>query len=209
MNLQSRRGVYLITPDQADTKCLLAQVQALAELPIACLQYRNKSATPQLREQQASELLMLCRKNNIPLIINDDWQMAMQIGADGAHLGIDDDEIAEARQTAGEHFILGASCYGSIRRAQKAHANGANYVAFGAFFDSATKPNAQRAPLEVLAQAKEYGMQCVAIGGINQDNAASLINAGADMLAVITSVFSAADPRQALINLNLCFETLK
>ncbi|HEU0153213.1 MAG TPA: thiamine phosphate synthase [Arenimonas sp.] len=193
-----RRGLYLLTPDEADTARLLARVlPALAAGP-ALLQYRNKLATPARRREQLRELLPACRALGIPLLVNDDWRLAAELGADGAHLGQDDGSLAEARAALGPAALLGASCYDQLALAERAAAAGASYVAFGAFFASGTKPLARRAGLPLLAESAALGLPRVAIGGITPDNAASLVAAGADLLAVIGGVFDPPDPAAAV-----------
>ncbi len=189
------RGLYIVTPDQADTGALLdAVAQVLPSRP-AIVQYRSKLVDAALRRLQAVQLLALCRQSGIPLVINDDLALALEIDADGAHLGRDDGDLAGARRALGASRILGASCYGEWWRAAAAAAAGVDYLAFGAMFPSSTKPLAPLAPLEMLTRAKaEFGLPVAAIGGITLDNAPSLITAGADLPAVISDVFSAPDP---------------
>jgi thiamine-phosphate pyrophosphorylase len=192
------RGLYLITPDEVETARLLPRVTAV--LPYASLlQYRNKRADAALRGEQARALLVACRTLGVPLIVNDDWRLAADIGADGAHLGEDDGALALARQALGPRAILGASCYDSLARAESAAQAGASYVAFGAFFPSSTKPHARHAGTALLRDAARFGLPRVAIGGITPDNAASLVDAGAEYLAVISGVFDAPDPVAAAI----------
>ncbi|CAG4969733.1 thiamine phosphate synthase [Novilysobacter luteus] len=192
------RGLYAITPDDADTARLLRRVEAVLQVGVTWLQYRNKGADDGLRECQARELLSMCAHHGVPLIINDDWRLAARIGADGAHLGEDDGDIAAAREALGPDALLGASCYDSVERARRATAAGASHVAFGAFFPSTTKPGARVASLSVLGAAAGLGVPRVAIGGITPDNARLLVDAGADLLAVISGVFDAPDPAQAV-----------
>ncbi len=201
-----RTGLYAITPDDNDTTRLLERVETVLAAGTAWLQYRNKAADPALREQQASALLPLCRHHGVALIINDDWRLAAAIGADGAHLGEDDGELATARSTLAEGAILGASCYADLALAQRAAAAGADYIAFGAFFPSPTKPNARRAGLDLLRDSAALGLPRVAIGGITPDNARPLVEAGADLLAVISGVFDAADPAAAVRRYLACFD---
>lgn len=202
-----RRGLYLITPDEADTARLLARLRpALAAGP-ALLQYRNKTAGPALRREQAGDVLALCRAAGIALVINDDWRLAAELGADGAHLGEDDGDLAEARDRLGPDAILGASCYNDLSRAERAAGAGASYLAFGAFFTSGTKPGAGRAEPALLRASAALGLPRVAIGGITPDNAASLVAAGADLVAVIAGVFDTTDPAAAVRAYRRCFET--
>lgn len=201
------RGLYLITPDEPDTARLLARVAPLLR-HAACLQYRNKQADPGLRGEQAAALLALCRAAGVPLIVNDDAVLAARIGADGAHLGVDDGALPEARALLGPQALLGASCHDDPARARTAAASGADHVAFGAFFPSPTKPHARRATLQTLRDSATLGVPRVAIGGITPDNARPLIAAGADLVAVISGVFDAADPLAAARAYAACFDGL-
>ena len=197
MPLKSRlRGVYPITPDDPDTDRLLARVAPVLAAGPALLQYRNKAAGPALREAQARALLDACRGAGVPLVINDDLALALAIGAEGCHLGGDDGDLAAARRAA-PGLLLGASCYDDPARARAAAAAGADYVAFGAFFPSATKPLARRATPALLAGAAALGLPRVAIGGVTPDNARPLVEAGADLLAVVGGIFDAPDPAAA------------
>ncbi len=190
------RGLYLLTPDEPDTARLLARVAPV--LPHATwLQYRNKRADAAQRRAQVHALLPLCRATGVPLIVNDDWQLAADTGADGAHLGRDDGALGDARAALGAGAILGASCYADIARAQAAVTAGASYVAFGAFFPSPTKPGAPLAPKALLREATRPPVPRVAIGGITPDNARQLAAAGADLVAVISGVFDARHPAAA------------
>ncbi len=203
-----RRGLYLITPDEHDTRRLLARVHAALAAGPALLQYRNKPAGASLRREQARELMPLCRHFGVPLIINDDWRLAAKLGAAGAHLGENDGELAPAREALGPEAILGASCYDQMERAERAAAAGASYLAFGGFFPSATKPTARRADVALLHASAILGLPRVAIGGITPDNAAPLIAAGADLLAAVGSVFDAPDPAAAVRAFNGLFSPL-
>jgi len=142
----------------------------------------------------------------VPLIINDDWALARELGADGAHLGKDDGELRVARALLGDGAILGASCYDDIARAETAATAGASYLAFGAFFPSPTKPDARRAKPQLLQASAHLGLPRVAIGGITPDNARQLVVAGADMVAVISGVFDAPDPAVAAHAYRACFD---
>nr|WP_255683525.1 thiamine phosphate synthase [Luteimonas sp. MHLX1A] len=185
--------MYLITPDDPDTARLLSRVEAV--LPHASwLQYRNKQADAALRIEQAAALLALARVHGVRLLINDDAALAARIGADGVHLGEDDGDLAQARALLGPAALVGASCYDDIARARRAVEAGADHVAFGAFHPSATKPGARRAHPDLLRQAAALGVPRVAIGGITPDNAGPLLDAGADLIAVVGSVFDAPDP---------------
>lgn len=200
------RGLYAITPDEPDTNRLLARVEPVLRAGASWLQYRNKAASDDLRAEQALALQSLCSRFNVPLIINDDWALAAAVGAAGAHLGEGDGELALARHELGADAILGASCYNDLKLARQAVFAGASYVAFGAFFTSPTKPNARQASHDLLREAAALGLPRVAIGGITPDNARPLVEAGADLLAVISGVFDAPDPTAATRAYLSCFE---
>lgn len=188
------KGVYAITPDCADTVDLLHRVQLALAGKVQVLQYRNKSANTTQRLVQAHALRKLTRELAITFIVNDDAQLAAQVDADGVHLGVADGSVAMARAALGIHKIIGISCYNRLSLAQDAVHAGADYVAFGAFFPSTIKPNAEVADIELLQQARaELPVPLVAIGGITLHNAASLVHAGADALAVISALFDAED----------------
>lgn len=194
------RGLYVVTPDDRLLPRLSALVEMALEGGARIVQYRNKQAPPPLRRAQAAELLRICRAHDARLIINDDVWLAVEIGADGAHVGRDDCAggcIAAARDALGPNRILGVSCYNELARAEAAAAAGADYVAFGSMYASMTKPNAVRAPLAILAEAKRrVALPVAAIGGVTAKNAPELIAAGADMLAVVSDLFDAMDIRR-------------
>jgi len=184
-------GLYAVTPDEADTDVLLAKVEAALQGGINVLQYRNKAASHKLQTQQARAILPLCRHYDVPLIINDSVKLCLTLDADGVHLGADDGNLAEARARLGAGRILGASCYNRLDLAQSAVQAGADYVAFGACFASGTKPNAPVAPLQLFTQAGQaLDVPLVAIGGITLNNAAQVIGAGADAVAVVGALFN-------------------
>lgn len=188
------KGLYAVTLDLADTADLLRRVEQALLGGVRLVQYRNKPAGAALRREQSMALLDLCRQNGVPLVINDDLQLALGIGADGAHLGREDGDLAAARAALGPGKLLGVSCYDDMERAREAKHIGADYIAFGSFFSSPTKPGAVRAPLTLLTRAsEEFGLPVCAIGGITLQNAPQLIAAGADLLAVITDLFEAPD----------------
>lgn len=187
-------GLYAITPDLDDSVQLTLQVGAALRGGVHLLQYRNKVANPALKIEQATDLLALCHHYNALLIINDDIDLCQKINADGVHLGVSDGEISAARKLLGSHKIIGASCYNQLDLAKTAQLAGASYVAFGACFVSSTKPAAIHAPLSLLTLAQqELTLPIVAIGGITLNNAQSVIDAGADAIAVINDLFGAAD----------------
>ena len=184
------RGLYAITPDTADTEVLLRKVEEALKAGVAMLQYRNKRLSKDRRLLQARELAPLARGYGVPLIINDDIEIAAAVGANGVHLGSEDGDLAAARAKLPGR-ILGASCYDNLDKAKAAVRAGADYVAFGSVFPSPTKPDAVRAPLSLFRS--ELGVPLCAIGGITLNNAPELIAAGADLLAVISDVFDAPD----------------
>ncbi len=186
------KGLYALTPDLADTEELCRLVEASLLGGASMVQYRNKTASDSLHLTQARALLNLCHQYNTPLIINDHIELCLAIDADGVHLGGDDGDLNGARERLGKDKILGASCYNRFEFAQAAKESGADYVAFGACFESGTKPGAVNAPLELIRQAqKELNMPIIAIGGITLDNATLAIRAGASSIAVINALFSA------------------
>lgn len=199
-------GVYALTPECADTKRLLQMIEAALRGGVAAVQYREKTGDVALRHEQASELLQLCHQYHVPLIINDDLRLADLTGADGVHLGREDASVREARIILGPEKIIGASCYQSLEMAKQAEAAGADYVAFGSFYSSTTKPQAERASLQLLHDASTLSLPVVAIGGITSENAPALIDAGADAIAIITALFEAPDIEKAALALNQFFE---
>lgn len=202
-----RRGLYAITDahlTQPDT--ILAQVEQALDGGICMLQYRDKSSDLQQKRGLAEQLLQLCRKVNVPLIINDDVDLALAIAADGVHLGRDDPDVESSRSQLGPRAIIGVSCYNQFELALRAQQSGADYVAFGRFFPSQTKPQAVFAESTLLSRARrELQIPTVAIGGITPENGGELIAAGAEMLAVVQGVFGQPDIREACMQFNRLF----
>lgn len=188
------RGLYALTDTDLlpDDRIAAAVDQALAG-GAAMIQYRDKRPERQLRERIASDLKELCHDYGRPLIINDDPQLARDVGADGVHLGLEDHDPHEARAMLGDEAIIGATCHASLERAREVAGNPADYVAFGRFYPSRTKAGPVLADPSLLSECHRLGIPCVAIGGITLDNAAPLISAGADLVAVIHGLFSAPD----------------
>ncbi|MBI5006526.1 MAG: thiamine phosphate synthase [Nitrosomonadales bacterium] len=199
--MSSRRiigGLYAITPDETDTAELLRKVRLALQGGVQVLQYRNKSADAGLRLQQAQALRRLTREFACTFIVNDDARLAAEVDADGVHLGGEDGSVAAARVLLGGAGIIGVSCYNRAPLALEAARQGADYVAFGAFFPSSVKPEAVKADAQLLRSVRaELNLPIVAIGGITAQNGAALIDAGADALAVITALWDAADIEQA------------
>lgn len=202
------RGVYLITPDCADTDLLLARTATALGAGIALLQYRNKTADATLGRHQAEQLRRLTDEFGVPLLINDHIDLARSVGADGVHLGGDDAPIESARATLGDRAMIGASCYADPARAHAAVRRGADYIAFGAFASSNTKPGAARASPALLTAAANLGVPRVAIGGVDAVVAPALVAAGAELLAVISFVYEAPDPASAVRALRNAFPDL-
>ncbi|HEY0721775.1 MAG TPA: thiamine phosphate synthase [Gammaproteobacteria bacterium] len=193
------RGLYAITDSKLIAPDQLIEAVALAiQGGAMMIQYRNKAGDESQRQWEAQDLVNLCRPLGVPLIINDDVKLAQLVRAHGVHLGKEDPHIAEARAALGPNAIIGVSCYNELERAIAAEQAGADYVAFGSFFPSTTKPKAVRAEPALLREAKQrLKIPVVAIGGITAENGAPLIAAGADLLAVITDVFGQCDIRAA------------
>ncbi|MBP6706801.1 MAG: thiamine phosphate synthase [Achromobacter sp.] len=197
-------GLYGVTPEWDDTERLLQAVRAAAEGGMRALQLRRKNVPDAERAAQARALAPLCRELGVVFLINDDWKLALDVGADGAHVGRDDDSLARIRAEAGPDLILGGSSYDDLNRARELLDAGADYIAFGAMFASTVKPDTVRAPLSVLTEARKLvetfdgpRPAVVAIGGITPDNARLVAQAGADSIAVITALFAAPSVRAA------------
>jgi thiamine-phosphate pyrophosphorylase len=187
------RGLYAITRTGQSTEKLFDAVTAAIRGGAAVIQYRDKNAisvTDLDAPYVARELVNICHRHDIPLIINDNVELALSSKADGVHLGKDDDDIITTRIRLGSSAILGISCYNNIDRALTAQNQGATYVAFGRFFSSGSKPLATPADISTLREAKQQiRIPIVAIGGILPENGGQLLAAGADLLAVIGGVF--------------------
>jgi thiamine-phosphate pyrophosphorylase len=196
-NQWPRRGLYAITADEPDTQELLWRAEVVLDQGAVLMQYRNKSADADLRLEQALGLKLLCLPYGVPLIVNDDIELARGMQADGVHLGSADGDVATARAHLGGNALIGVSCYANIERARIAAAQGADYLAFGAFFDSPTKPQVARADIGVLREARKFGLPLVAIGGIQPANVRQLRVAGADLIAVISGLWASRDPTDA------------
>ncbi|WP_336367321.1 thiamine phosphate synthase [Marinobacter sp. C2H3] len=183
-------GLYAITdsrlcpPDQ-----LVTAVEAAVGGGAVMVQYREKQAPAPEKLRQARDLSAVCRAGGALFLINDDPELARRVNADGVHVGQDDESAAAARQRLGEHAVIGVTCHGRLALAEAARGNGADYVAFGRFYTSGTKPDAPEADLSVLSNARPLGLPVCAIGGITIDNGAPLIQAGADLLAVVGGLF--------------------
>lgn len=212
MSVALPRGLYVVTAGSLfDAGRLLPAVREALLGGARVVQYRDKDrtgggATAQQRLAEARGLCDLCREHGAVSIVNDDVGLAAQAGADGVHLGRDDTDVAGARRRLGERAVIGVSCYDSPERARAAADAGADYLAFGSFHPSPTKPAAVRARPALLASARTaLGLPLVAIGGITAANGAALLHAGADLLAVCSAVFAQSDVRAAAISLTRLF----
>ena len=195
MATQRLRGLYAVTPDLADTPRLVCLVDAALEGGAAAIQYRSKTSAASLRDAQARELAKITKQHGALFIVNDDPQLAREVGADGVHIGEDDASLAAVRGIVGE-ALIGVSCYNDVERARRLVARGADYVAFGSFFASSVKPEARHADVSLIAAARTLGVPIVGIGGIDAENARLLVAAGIDAVAVISAVFAHDDPSE-------------
>jgi thiamine-phosphate pyrophosphorylase len=192
------KGLYLVTPDWDDTQKMLDATEAGLRGGAALVQYRHKTASPQLRKEQAAQLQALCRRYGRPFIVNDFVELCLELDADGIHVGGTDASVAAVRTAVGPAKIVGASCYGSMQLARDAHQAGASYVAFGGFYPSRVKKYEVSTQPEIVAQAKkEIPLPNVVIGGMTLQNSVPLVGQGADMVAVISSVYMVDDPESA------------
>ena len=203
-----RRGLYVVTDCvNLDTRVLLERTRRILEAGVSVLQYRDKTTDASLRLQRASALRRLCSGYNTVFLVNDDVELAVDVDADGVHVGRDDTAYPECRARLGTNAIIGVSCYNQFELAIQAQALGADYVAFGAFYPTSTKHTQYRADTDLLTQGRRrLNVPQVAIGGITPDNGAELVNAGADLLAVVSSVYSSDDPRQVVREFNRMFD---
>ncbi len=201
-------GLYAITPNGATGERLVEMALEALEGGARILQYRDKSKDAKRRLEEARALNALCRRHNALFIINDDVELALTCHAHGVHLGKDDAALDQARRRLGDDAVIGVSCYNDFHRARSAARQGADYLAFGAFYPSPTKPQAARADLALLKRArKELSLPVVAIGGITTENAQPLIESGAHMVAVIQGLFGQSDIRAAAERFSRLFQT--
>ena len=203
-------GLYAVTDEDLIPAARFAQsVEHALRGGAAIIQYRDKSGDTTKRLRQASELRELCTEHHALLIINDDVELAKNVCADGVHLGVHDAGLYDARDAVGDDFIIGVSCYANFERARLLSLQGADYVAFGAFYASPTKPDAAQAAPALLSEARErLTVPACAIGGIDASNAGALIDAGADMVAVISGLFAHPDIEVAARRLSALFDTV-
>jgi len=207
-------GLYGVTPEWNDAHKLHQAVRAAARGGMRSLQFRHKSTDRGLRKELAQGLITLCKELEVIFLINDDWRMALELGADGVHLGQHDDPPEQVRAEIGPNLLLGVSCYADSQRAQRLLQHEVAYIAFGAMYASSTKPLAPPASLSVLGEGR---LLCqafssprpavVAIGGITPPHAQALAHAGADSIAVIGSLFMASDIEAAARELSKPFSS--
>ena len=188
------KGLYLVTPDWDDTEALIKATEIALSAGVGLLQYRHKTASGELRLEQANALLKLCRQHNVPFIVNDHIDLCIELDADGIHVGGTDASVAVVRTLIGKDKILGASCYGDFALAEQAQIAGASYVAFGGFYPSRVKKYEVSTPASIVSKAKsELTLPVCVIGGMTPENAKPLVQESADMVAAISSVYSAED----------------
>lgn len=201
------KGLYAVTNENfSEKKQWLKDIESAIYGGVKIIQYRSKTRNKDFQFQQASSLKKLCEKHECTLIVNDNAVLAKKINADGLHVGRNDISIKEAKKILGENSIIGVSCYNDLERAKSAEKNSASYVAFGSFFQSITKPDAVSADIKILKVAKhELNIPICAIGGINRENAKDVINAGADMIALMSGIFLASDINSEALHISSLF----
>jgi len=203
-------GLYVITDGSLQAPAALTgRVERALIGGARVVQYRDKHDDGQRRLREASALRALCERHGATFIVNDDVALARRSGAHGVHLGRDDIPLEEARRRLGPDWLIGVSCYDRLERAERLAAAGADYLAFGSLFPSATKPHALRADLDLIREARRRfpALPLVGIGGVDADNAARAVAAGLDALAVIRAVFAADDPADAAAAIAAAFRT--
>ncbi len=210
MGLVETRGIYAITDcENHDQTTLLEKTEQLLQGGIALLQYRDKKNNAEDKFYLAGELRALCAKYNVPLIINDDVELAKKVSADGIHLGQDDCDINNARQLLGG-VIIGISCYYDFTNAKRAFESGADYIAYGAFYPSTTKPDAVTAKPDILLKTKNaLSIPVVAIGGISINNGKVLLDSGADFLAVCRGLYKPVNTAAAIKQYKTLFNDIQ
>lgn len=208
MKAELNRGLYAITDcENLYIDELLLKTERILDTGTSLLQYRDKSNDISKRYQRATLLQALCKRYNTTFIINDDIELALAISADGVHIGKDDFDFVETRKLLGDESIIGVSCYDDFDCALTAQDMGADYIAFGAFFHTDTKDHTTSADMELLIRAKvEIRIPVVAIGGITHENGGALVEAGADMLAVVSHLYHGDDQNHVTTKLNQLFQ---
>ncbi len=197
--MKALKGLYIVTPDWDDTDKLLDITEKALKGGAALVQYRHKTAGPEQRREQAKALQALCKRYDVPFIINDYVDLCLELDADGIHVGATDESVAGVRAKVGPDKIVGASCYGEMDLVFQATKEGASYVAFGGFYPSRIKQYEVTTPVSIVGDAKKAlpDMPSCAIGGITLENAVPLVEQGVDMISVISSVYMVDDPEAA------------
>ncbi len=195
-NRHKLSGLYAITPAIRNDYDFFRYAANVLSGGAKLLQYRDKDSNNAARLARAQALMRLCRSYRARLIINDDVELAKASQADGVHLGKNDGDLRQARLSLGSWAIIGASCYNDLEWARIASRLGASYLAFGSIYSSTTKPAAQACDLQTLTAARQFDLPVIAIGGITLKTAPVVIQAGADMLAVIGDIANAQDTEQ-------------
>lgn len=198
-------GLYAITEtENVSRERLYETTEAILRGGAGVLQFRDKTHHASWQRTTGRRLLEICHQYCAPFIVNDDVDLAYDLGADGVHLGKDDQSIEAARKTLGSNAIIGISCYASLDRALSAEKNGATYITFGRFFTSVTKPGAIPTDPKIL-NYRSFRIPVVAIGGITSSNGKILLEAGADLLAVISALSAHPDPEQSACDFQRLF----
>jgi thiamine-phosphate pyrophosphorylase len=182
--------LYLISPLDVGGDFLARLDRALGAGPVAAFQFRVKGIDQHQAVALAEPLIEICRRHEVAFIVNDSVSLAKRLGADGVHLGQSDGSVSEARAALGREAQIGVTCHDSRHLAMEAGEAGADYVAFGAFYPTNTKPTEYQPEPEILRWWTSISpIPCVAIGGITADNARPLVEAGADFIAVCNAVW--------------------
>lgn len=198
------KGLYVITEhEQLGFTEVLSRTELILQSGIVALQYRNKFADTRQKLFEARQLQSLCKRYATLFVINDDVELAIELQSDGIHIGREDPGCMTTRSRVGKNMLVGVSCYNDLNLAEAACSCGADYIAFGAMFPTSSKANTSKASPDIIKTAKQrYNLPVVAIGGITPENCRPVLKAGADMLAVISSVYLATDPPSVVNHFN-------
>lgn len=198
LNIKKILKLYAVTDrTHLNGKTLAEAVELAIQGGVTCVQLREKNISYNEYISKAVEIREICHKYGVPLIINDNYRVALASGADGVHVGIEDTAVSEIRKNVGDNFIIGATAK-TIEQAQKAQKDGADYLGVGAVFPSPTKTNAIRITPEKLTEiCKSISIPVVAIGGINLENVHLIRNCGQSGIAVVSALFSQDDIKES------------
>lgn len=201
-------GVYLVTSPKRPVSQLISIVEAALEGGVSLVQFRDKKQYSEAERQEACDALKdICHRKNVPLIVNDDPQLARRVAADGVHVGRGDPSPQVARAMLGPAALVGVTVYGKPGEEKAAEAAGADYLGIGPFFPSSTKPDEPEMPLHLLdAVVHRATLPVFAIGGISAANAAQLARHNIAGVAVVSAIMDAADPRRAAEEIRTAFE---